>query len=152
GGPFNHCALLGAATSPSTETVRLLCAKADINAMDWSGHTALDWAAGRGESDIVKMLRKAGGEHAKPLSPPNKPLALRQASEAVSVRRAISAALPILQQSERTITQTRDCISCHQHPLVSMTVSLARKHGFKIDETIAAEERAHILKDMGTRV
>jgi hypothetical protein len=33
-----------------------------------------------------------------------------------------------------------------------MTVSLAKKHGFGVDETIAVEERAHILKDMGTRV
>jgi hypothetical protein len=33
-----------------------------------------------------------------------------------------------------------------------MTVGLARKHGFTVDETIAREERAHILKDMGSRV
>jgi hypothetical protein len=64
----------------------------------------------------------------------------------------VSAALPLLQESERTITQTRNCVSCHQHPLVSMAVGLARKHGLKVDETIAKEERAHILKDMETRV
>jgi squalene cyclase len=33
-----------------------------------------------------------------------------------------------------------------------MTVSLARKHGFAVDETIVSEERAHLLKDMGGRV
>jgi squalene cyclase len=33
-----------------------------------------------------------------------------------------------------------------------MTVALARKHGFKVDETVASEERAHILNDMGARV
>ena len=32
GGPFNHNALLGAATTPSNETVRLLLAKASVNA------------------------------------------------------------------------------------------------------------------------
>src|SRR5207237_9137606 len=60
GGPFNPHALLGAATTPSKETVHLLLAKADLNATDWSGNTALDWAARRGETDIVKMLRQAG--------------------------------------------------------------------------------------------
>jgi len=152
GGPFNHNALLGAATTPSKETVHLLLAKANVNATDWSGNTALDWAARRGETDIVKMLRAAGAEQPKPLSHPDKPLALRHPPDADSARRAVSAALPLLQQSERTITRTRNCVSCHQHPLVAMTVGLARKHGFHVDETIASEERAHVLKDMGTRV
>ncbi len=152
GGPFNHDALLGAATTPSRETVHLLIAKADVNTTDWNGNTALDWAARRGETDIVEMLREAGAKQSKALSHPDKQLALRKAPDADSTRRAVSAALPLLQQSERTITQTRDCVSCHQHPLVAMTVSLARKHGFKVDETIASDERAHVLKDMGSRV
>ncbi len=39
GGPYNHCALLGAATTPSKETVQLLLAKANVNATDWNGNT-----------------------------------------------------------------------------------------------------------------
>jgi ankyrin repeat protein len=152
GGPFNHNALLGAATTASKETVHLLLAKANVDATDWSGNTALDWAARRGETDIVKMLRDAGAEQSKPLSHPGKPLALRHPPDADSARRAVSAALPLLQQSEQTITRTRNCVSCHQHSLVAMTVGLARKHGFSVDETIASEERAHVLEDMGTRV
>ena len=152
GGPFNHNALLGAAITPSKETVHLLLAKANVNATDWNGNTALDWAVRRGETDIVKMLREAGAKQSKPLSHPSRPVAKAHPPDADSARRAVSAALPLLQQSERTITRTRDCVSCHQHPLVSMTVGLARKHGLNVDETIASEERAHILKDMGGRV
>jgi ankyrin repeat protein len=152
GGPFNHNGLLGASTTPSNETVHLLLAKANVNATDWSGNTALDWAKRQGETDIVKMLREAGAEQSKPLSQPEKPLMLRHPPDADSLRHAVSAALPLLQQSERTITQTRNCVSCHQHSLVAMTVSLARKHGFNVDETIAREERIHVLKDMGDRV
>jgi ankyrin repeat protein len=152
GGPYHHNALLGAATTPSMETVRLLLAKANVNATDWSSHTALDWAARRGETEIVKMLRGAGAEHSKPPSHSDKPLALQHPPDADAVRRAVSAALPLLQQSERTITRTRNCVTCHQHSLVAMTVGLARKHGFNVDETIAGEERAHVLKDMGGRV
>jgi ankyrin repeat protein len=152
GGPFNHNALLGAATTASKETVQLLLAKANVGAKDWNGSTALDWAARRGETEIVKMLRDAGAEQSKPRSRASEPLALKQPPESDAVQRAVSAALPLLQQSEQTITRTRDCVSCHQHPLVSMTVALARKHAFKVDETIAAAERDHILKDMGGRV
>ncbi len=152
GGPFKHNAVLGAATTASKEAVRLLLAKANVNAKDWRGDTALDWAARRGETEIVKILREAGAKQSKPLSRPDKPLALRGQPDADSARRAVSAALPLLQKSEQRITQTRDCVSCHQHPLVEMTVALARKHGFNVDETIASEERAHVLKDMGTRV
>jgi ankyrin repeat protein len=152
GGPFNHNALLGAATTPSQETVRLLLAKANLNATDWNGDTALDWAARRGETDIVKMLREAGAEQSKPLPHQEKAPAPRPPPDNDSVRRAVAAALPLLQQSGQTITRTRNCVTCHQHPLVAMTVSLARKHGFNVDDAIAREERAHVLKDMGGRV
>lgn len=152
GGPFDHNALIGAATTASKETVHLLLAKANVNATDWSGNTVLDWASRRGETDIVKMLREAGAKQSKPLPHPGKALARRHPPDDDSVRRAVAAALPLLQQSEQTITQTRNCVTCHQHSLVAMTVSLAREHGFDVDETIAREERAHVLEDMGGRV
>jgi ankyrin repeat protein len=152
GGPFNHNALLGAATTPSKETVQLLLAKADLHATDWNGSTPLDWALRGGETEVAKLLRKAGVPQSKALPHPEKPAAPGRPADADSVRRAVSAALPLLQQSERTITHTRDCVSCHQHPLVSMAVGLARQHGLPVDETIAREERAHILKDMEGRV
>ena len=152
GGPFNHNALLGAATTPSKETVQLLLAKANVNATDWNGGTALDWAARRGETEIVKMLREAGAEQSKPRSHPRRVLALQHPPDADSVRRAVSAALPLLQQSERTITRTRNCVSCHQHsaggddrgPGPQAWVQRRRDH--------CREERAHVLKDMGGRV
>jgi hypothetical protein len=152
GGPYNHNALLGAATTASEETVHLLLAKANLKATDWSGSTALDWAERRGETDIVRMLRQAGAEKSQPPPNPDKALALDHPPDADSARRAVSAALPLLQHSEQTITRTRNCVSCHHHPLVGMTVALARNHGFKVDEAIAREERAHVLKDMGERV
>ncbi|HMC89079.1 MAG TPA: ankyrin repeat domain-containing protein, partial [Gemmataceae bacterium] len=152
GGPFEHNALLGAATTASAETVRLLLARADVNATDWSGTSVLDWAARRGETDIVKMLRDAGAEHSRPPAHPDNLLPLQQTLDSDSARRSVSAALPLLQRSGRTITQTKNCVTCHQHSLVAMTVGLARKHGFPVDEVIAGEERVHVLKEMGARV
>jgi ankyrin repeat protein len=152
GGPFEMNALLGAATTASKETVQLLLATANLNATDWTGATALDWAARRGETDIVKLLREGGAKQRKPVSLTNTALAPQHPAGAEATRRAISAALPLLQQSERTITRTKNCVTCHQHSLVAMTVGLARGHGFDVDETIAREERYHVLKDMEARV
>jgi ankyrin repeat protein len=152
GGPFEQNALLGAATSSSKETVRLLLARADVRATDWSGRTALDWAARSGQTDIVKVLRAAGASPSGFEARPSEPVAPRNPADPGSARRAVAAALPLLQQSGQTITRTRNCVSCHQHALVAMTVGLARKHRFKIDETIASEERAYILQDIARRV
>ncbi len=151
GGPFEQNALLGAATSSSKETVRLLLARADVKATDRDGRTAVDWAAFRGETDIVKMLRAAGAAPSGAPSHPPKPAALRNPADSGSVERAVAAALPLLQKSGQTITRTRNCVSCHQQPLVAMTVGLVRKHGFQVDESIAREESAHILQDMAGR-
>jgi ankyrin repeat protein len=152
GGPFEQNALLGAATSSSKETVRLLLARADVKATDWNGKTALDWAARRGETDIVQMLRAAGVPSSGSPSHPTQPVAPRNPADSGAAQRAVMAALPLLQKSGQTITRTRNCVSCHQHPLVAMTVGLARKHGFQVDETIAREERAHVLQDVAGRV
>jgi ankyrin repeat protein len=150
GGPFKHTALLGAAVTPSRETVQLLLTKADLKATDWNDNTPLDWAARGGETEIVRILREGGVRQSKPLL--QKPPASRRPRDGNSVQRAVAAALPLLQQSEQTITLTRNCVSCHQHSLVAMTVGLARERGFEVDEAIAKEERAHVLKDMAGRV
>lgn len=152
GGPFAQNALLGAATSSSTETVRLLLDRADFKAKDSQARTALDWAACSGETDIVKLLRAAGAPSSGSPSRPSKPAAPRNPADAGAARRAVAAALPLLQQSGQTITRTRNCVSCHQHPLVAMTAGLAREHGFTVDETVAGEERAHVLQDMAGRI
>jgi ankyrin repeat protein len=63
GGRFARTALLWAATTGSEESVQTLLDKgADINAKDHLGNTPLGWAKRRGETDIVKLLEKAGGK------------------------------------------------------------------------------------------
>jgi ankyrin repeat protein len=159
GGPFNRTPLLCAATTGSEETVRLLLARgADVHACDWGGDEAIDWARRRGETNIVQLLASAGGmtpgEVARPEAAPvlNEHPRLPQPIDEDLVRKAIAASLPPLQQSGREITQTRNCITCHQHSLVAMTVGLARRHGFAVDEEIAAEERGKIKARLDGKV
>jgi ankyrin repeat protein len=67
-------------------------------------------------------------------------------------RKSVAASLPPLQQSGRAITRTRNCITCHQHSLVAMTVGLARKRGFTVNEDIATTERAHVKAKLEQKI
>jgi ankyrin repeat protein len=159
GGPFGRSPLLCAATTGSEATVRLLVAKgANVHALDWQGDTALDWALLRGETNIVQLLRKASGKILSETAdektrPPAKARSLlHKGIDNESIRKAVAASLPLLQRSGERITQTRNCITCHQHSLVSMTVGLARKRGFAVNEEIAAEERSQVQANLKKRV
>src|SRR5262249_48623882 len=117
GGPFEQSALLGAATTASKESVRLLLTKANVKATDWIGKTAMDWAACRGETDIVQMLRAAGATPSGSPTSQTRHAAFQPSADFGGAQRAVAAALPLLQKSEQRITQTRSCVSCHQHAL-----------------------------------
>jgi ankyrin repeat protein len=159
GGPFGRSPLLCAATTGSEETVRLLIAKgANVHAQDWKGDTALDWASLRGETNIVQLLRKASGKNRSEATEQNttalkkKRPRLHQRIDGDSIRKAVAASLPPLQHSGRRITQTRSCVTCHQHSLVAMTLGLARKHGFAVNEEIAVEERSQVQANLRRKV
>jgi ankyrin repeat protein len=158
GGPFGRSPLLCAATTGSEETVRLLLARgAKVNAQDWKSDTALEWALLRGETSIVRLLCKASGtSHSEVAarstrSRKTRHPRLQEKIDGDSICKAVSASLPPLQRSGHKITQTRKCVTCHQHSLVAMTVGLARKHGFSVDEEIAAEERVQVQGFLGQK-
>jgi ankyrin repeat protein len=153
GGPFDRTPLLCAATTGSEQTVQLLLSKgANVQAEDWKGDTALDWARLRGDTSIVQMLQRARGagrsdgavQESGAVERPRERAWLRQRIDGDSVRQAVATSLPLLQRSGQRITQSKGCITCHQHSLVAMTVGLARKHGFKVDEEIATQERDQV--------
>jgi ankyrin repeat protein len=156
GGLFERTPLLCAATTGSAETIQLLLDKgADSRATDWHGERPLDWALRRGDTAIVALLRKAGApaavaEH----TPPSRQRAdaRTQATQEQAIRTALAAGLPLLQRSGQQITQTKKCVTCHQHALVAMTVGLARRHGLPVDENIAASEREQVTTILNHKV
>jgi ankyrin repeat protein len=161
GGPFDRTPLLCAATTGSEETVRLLLARgANVHAKDWKGETALHWARLRGETGIVQLLRKAASADRLASADPERRVVeqprdrprMRQTIAADAIREAVAASLPPLQRSGQKITQSKKCVTCHQHSLVAMTVGVARQHGFTVDEEIAAEERGQVQAILGQRV
>jgi ankyrin repeat protein len=147
GGDFGRTALLMATTTGREDVVKLLLDKgADPSAKDQLGNTPLRWAKKRGDSSIVKLLEKAGGQEPPTPEEGEEPPRLHQTVTAASVRRAVAKSLPLLQKSGGTFAAKRSCISCHHQALVAMTVGLARKRGFEVDERIAEQERARLLR------
>jgi hypothetical protein len=51
--------------------------------------------------------------------------------------------VPLLQKTDETFLRKSGCVSCHNDSLTAMTVALARKHGFGVDETM---ERNHLAR------
>jgi ankyrin repeat protein len=144
GGRHGPTPLIMAATMGSEATIRLLLrAGADLTAKDALGNTPLEWARGRGETNIIRLLDKAD----------TRPLETRvphlQTADNSSVKQALARSLPLLQQSARTFSERRGCVSCHHQALVAMTVGLARKQGFAVDDQLAGLERSAVLDRLG---
>ena len=140
--PKGNTLLMLAASSDATpvDTVRALIERgADVNAKSLEGNTALDFAKMSGSTPIVNMLVNAGAKEgaALPYSPPNpKP--------AASIRAALERSIPLLQNADAIFLQKSGCVSCHHNTFTSMTVSLARKSGLKIDEQIVRDQHKKI--------
>ena len=146
GGRFARTALLMAATTAREEAVRILLAKgANVKVKDHLSNTPLQWAKRRGDTTIVKLVEKASGGDARAANAVEALPRLNEELGADSVRRAIGKSLPLLQQGAETFTSRKGCVSCHHQSLVAMTVGLARRHGFEVDEQAASRERTAVL-------
>jgi ankyrin repeat protein len=146
GGAFDRTALLWAATTGSEETVELLLNKgADVRARDHLGLTPLQWARRRGDTKIVKLLEKKTGAEGPTTPRGPEPAGLAGEHGTDSLKRAVGRSLPRLQQSSATFSRRNGCVSCHHQSLVAMTIGLARRHGFEVDNGISAQERTRVL-------
>ncbi len=141
--PFGRTPLMYAASSDlqSLDVVKLLIERgADVNAKDShkqggdTGLTALDIARLHGETPVVQWLIKSGAK------------ATTQAAPALKSRRenaipaALKGSLPLIQKADASFVPKAACVSCHNNSFAAMAVSLARKNGFAVDETTAAQQ------------
>src|SRR5215813_10039964 len=63
-----------------------------------------------------------------------------------SVDTAIQRSIPLLQKTDVTFLKKSGCVSCHHNSLTAMTVSLARRKGFAVDEAVAADQVKAVAK------
>jgi ankyrin repeat protein len=110
----------------------LLTRGLDPNAKNDRGETAYQLAARLGATTTMELLVKAGAQQIQDEWP--KPAGVENA------RAAVAKVLPLIETSGEAVFRNRGCISCHNNSLPAMTVALARKKGFAINEAQAARE------------
>jgi ankyrin repeat protein len=141
--PLGRTALMYAVVSDMLplDVVKLLIDHgADVNARckhtnaGDEGLTVLDMAKRNGDTPIVRLLEQSGAKTGGAL-----PVVLtpRLRNE---LHTAIQDSIPLLQQADVSFASKSGCVSCHNNSLTAMTVGLARKHGFQIDERAAASQ------------
>src|SRR5258708_3130652 len=89
---------------------------------------------GDGKSGVVEFVVAAG---AKDSAVKEVALNPRFKNE---IRGAVQDSLPLLQRADANFAKSSGCVSCHNNSLTAMTVGLARKRGFRVDETTASTQ------------
>jgi ankyrin repeat protein len=152
---FGRTALMYAAASDTLplDSVKLLVAHgADVNAVNRhtkagdEGLTVLDMAKRHGNTPVLAFLVASGAKDSAA-----KPVVLNPRFKN-EIRGAIQDSIPLLQRADANFVTSSGCVSCHNNSLTAMTMGLARKQGFRVDEKIAATQvRANIESLAKTR-
>ena len=111
----------------------LLSKGADPNAKNDRGDTAYLLAARVRIPSTLELLKKAGAQETTEVWP-------TPAGGATSVEAAVRKILPLLETSGEPVFKSRSCVSCHNNSVEAMTVALARKKGFVVNEEQARKE------------
>jgi ankyrin repeat protein len=111
----------------------LLSKGVDPNATNDRGETAWQLAARMGIASTLELLVKAGAKEIKE----ERPISVGGAS---TVQAAVNKILPLIETSGEPVFKNRACVSCHNNSLPAMTVALARKKGFAVNEEQARKE------------
>jgi len=111
----------------------LLSKGADPNAKNDRGDTAYQLAARVGIASTLELLVKAGAKEIKEEWP-------APAGGAPTVQAAVEKILPLIETSGEPVFKSRACVSCHNNSLPAMTVALARKKGFAVNDEQAKKE------------
>jgi ankyrin repeat protein len=111
----------------------LLAKGVDPNAKNDRGDTAYSLAARMGSPSTLQLLAKAGAKEVREDWP-------KPAGGSPDARTAIKKILSTLEMSGEAVFKSRGCVSCHNNSLPAMTVGLARRKGFQVNEEQAKKE------------
>jgi ankyrin repeat protein len=105
----------------------------DPNARNDRGDTAYQLAARMGIASTLEILAKAGAKEIKEEWP-------KPSGGSPTAQAAVKKILPLLETGGEPVFKSRGCVSCHNNSLPAMTVALARKKGFAVNEQQAKKE------------
>src|SRR5215469_14957554 len=105
----------------------------DPNAKNDRGDTAYLLAARMGSPSTLPLLVRAGAKEAREEWP-------KPGGGSPDARTAVKKILPLLEMSGEAVFQNRGCVSCHNNSLPAMTIALARKKGFPVNDEQAKKE------------
>jgi ankyrin repeat protein len=111
----------------------LLSKGVDPNATNDRGETAYQLAARMGSASTLELLVRAGARRVAEEWP-------KPAGGALTARAAVKKVLPLIETSGEPVFRSRGCVSCHNNSLPAMTVALARRKGFVINEEQVKKE------------
>ncbi len=111
----------------------LLAEGVDPNTTNDRGETAYQLAARMGASAALELLKSAGATEVTDAPWP-------QPVGSPSARAGVERILPQIETSGQAVYNNRGCVSCHNNSLPAMTVALARKKGFLVNEDQAEKE------------
>jgi ankyrin repeat protein len=140
---FGRTALMYAAASDvlPLDSVKLLVERgADVNARSRhtkagdAGLTVLDMAKRHGNTPVLEFLVASGAKDSGAT-----PVVLNPRFKN-EIRGAIQDSIPLLQRADANFVTNSGCVSCHNNSLTAMTMGLARKQGFRIDEKTASTQ------------
>jgi len=100
----------------------------DPNFKNRAGETALMWALRRGDTPVVRLLRKSATTNDE------------------AVKSAVVNAIAVLEKSGPQFNKVSGCVSCHHQSLPQMAFAVARAHGFTNDEPIRQQQLATVVK------
>jgi ankyrin repeat protein len=100
---------------------------------------ALGWARRQGDTPVVAALKSAGLKDAETSGKQ-----LVHPAVARSARAAVEKSLPLLQKADVVFLRKAGCVSCHNNSLTEMTIAVARKNGFPVDEATAQAQLSTI--------
>src|SRR5262249_59209584 len=86
-----------------------------------------------GIPSTLEILKKAGAREVAEAWP-------KPTGGAPSAEAAVKKILPLIETSGEPVFRSRSCVSCHNNSLAAMTVALARKKGFAVNEEQARKE------------
>jgi hypothetical protein len=63
--------------------------------------------------------------------------------EPEKIKEAVTKALPLLQKGAAGHVESRSCFACHSQALPVLAFSMAKQHGFKVDDDVFKEQLKH---------